>query len=125
MVQRAPQVGVVVAIALFACDSPARVKPWRHAPDPMAEAQAVPPSPVLTQEPSLADVHAQRGHTLRIHMDAEPGKLTPVLSPSIWARRITLGTVFEPLVRYEGSGRYAPRLARSWRVMPGGTEIRI
>lgn len=125
MVQRAPQVGVVIAIALCACDSPARVKPWRHAPDPTAEAAAAPPSPVLTEAPGEADVHAQRGHTLRIHMDAEPGKLSPILAPSIWARRITLGTVFEPLLRYEGPGHYAPRLARSWRVMPGGMEIRI
>ncbi|HSN28670.1 MAG TPA: ABC transporter substrate-binding protein [Kofleriaceae bacterium] len=131
MVQRAPQVGVVIAIALIACDSPARVKPWRHAPDPTTEAQNAPPSPVLSAEPTEADVHAARGHTLRIHMDAEPGRLTPILAPSVWARRITLGTVFEPLLRYAppdapgGPGHYAPRLARSWRVMPGGQEIRI
>lgn len=130
MVQRASQVGVVIAIALIACDSPARVKPWRHAPDPTTEAQNAPPSPVLSEMPSEADVHAARGHTLRIHMDAEPGRLTPILSPSLWARRITLGTVFEPLLRYAppdttGPGHYAPRLARSWRVMPGGMEIRI
>jgi peptide/nickel transport system substrate-binding protein len=58
-------------------------------------------------------------------MDAEPGRLSPVISPSVWTRRILLGTVFEPLLRYEGPGHYGPRLARSWRVMPGGTEIRI
>ncbi|MBV8761730.1 MAG: hypothetical protein JO257_30830 [Deltaproteobacteria bacterium] len=63
-------------------------------------------------------------------MDAEPGRLTPILAPSLWARRITLGTIFEPLLRYappdaSGPGHYAPRLARSWRVMPGGMEIRI
>jgi ABC-type transport system substrate-binding protein len=125
MVQRAPQVGVAIAIVLCACDSPARVKPWRHAPDPTAEAANAPGSPVLAEVPAEADVHAQRPHTLRIHMDAEPGRLTPILSPSLWARRITLGTVFEPLLRYEGPGHYAPRLARSWRVMPGGMEIRI
>lgn len=130
MVQRAPQVGVVIAIALIACDSPARVKPWRHAPDPTTEAQNAPPSPVLSEVPSEADVHAARGHTLRIHMDAEPGRLTPLIAPSLWARRITLGTIFEPLLRYAppdgtGPGHYAPRLARSWRVMPGGMEIRI
>jgi peptide/nickel transport system substrate-binding protein len=39
--------------------------------------------------------------------------------------------VFEPLVRYippdpgQTAGRYAPRLARSWRVMPSQLEIRI
>lgn len=125
MVHRAPQVGVAIAIALCACDSPARVKPWRHAPDPTAEAANAPGSPVLAEAPAEADVHAQRGHTLRIHMDAEPGRLSPVIAPSVWARRILLGTVFEPLLRYEGPGHYAPRLARSWRVMPGGMEIRI
>jgi len=130
MVQRAPQVCVIAALALFACDSPARVKPWRHAPDPTAEAANAPPSPVLSEVPSEADVHAARDHTLRIHMDAEPGRLSPILAPSLWARRITLGTVFEPLLRYAppdatGPGHYAPRLARSWRVMPGGMEIRI
>lgn len=130
MVHRAPQVCVIAALALFACDSPARVKPWRHAPDPTAEAANAPASPVLSEVPGEADVHAARGHTLRIHMDAEPGRLSPILAPSLWARRITLGTVFEPLLRYAppdttGPGHYAPRLARSWRVMPGGTEIRI
>ena len=115
----------------MACDSPARVKPWRHAPDPTAEAKLAPRSPVLTTEaPTEADVHAARGHTLRIHLDAEPGRLTPIVEPSTWARRITLGTIFEPLLRYAppdgaGPGHYAPRLARSWHVMPSGLEIRI
>src|SRR3954468_5218872 len=130
MVQRASQVGVIAAFALIACDSPARTKPWRHAPDPTTEAASAPPSPVLSEAPSEADVHAARGHTLRIHMDAEPGRLSPIIAPSLWTRRILLGTVFEPLLRYappdaSGPGHYAPRLARSWRVMPGGMEIRI
>ena len=75
---RAPQVGVIAALALFACDSPARVKPWRHAPDPTAEAANAPAlaGPVRGRR-ATADVHAARGHTLRIHIDAEPGRLTP------------------------------------------------
>jgi len=48
----------------------------------------------------------------------------------VWAQRITIGTIFEPLLRYvppdaNGPARYAARLARSWRVMPDGLEIRI
>ena len=129
MLLRAPQVAVVAA-ALVACESPARVKPWRHAPDPTAEAQAQPVSPVLADVPSEADVHAARGHTLRIHVDAEPGRLNPVVFPSLWARRIVLGTVFEPLLRYappdaSGPARFEPRLARSWRVLSGGQEILV
>ena len=122
---------VLVLIALAACESPARVKPWRHAPDPTTEAARAPGSPALADISNEAEVRAARGHTLRIHVDAEPGRLNPLVAPSVWARRITLGTVFEPLLRYvppepgQVAGRYAPRLARSWRVMPSQTEIRI
>jgi len=119
-----------VLVGALACDSPARVKPWRHAPDPTAEAAHAPGSPALADAANDAEVHAQRGHTLRIHVDADPGRLSPIVAPTVWGRRITLGTVFEPLIRYEppdgqGPGRYTPRLARSWHVMPSGVEIRI
>jgi peptide/nickel transport system substrate-binding protein len=127
-------IGAVVALALgtvvAACDSPARVKPWRHAPDPMGTAASAPGATALDESPAEHDIRAARPHTLRIAVDAEPGRLSPVLAPTVWARRITLGTIFEPLLRYvapdaQGAGRYAPRLARSWRVMPSGLEVRI
>jgi peptide/nickel transport system substrate-binding protein len=106
------------------------VKPWRHAPDPTAEAAHAPGSRVLTDAPEQAAVIAGRPHTLRIHMDADPGRLTPVVEPSVWSRRILIGTVFEPLLRYvpgdaQGPARFTGRLARSWRVSPWGNEIRI
>ena len=124
MVTRASQVVAVGALVLLTgCDSPARSKPWRHAPDPTDEAAHAPRSPVL-DDGSASPVHVARGHALRIHVDAEPGRLSPILAPSVWARRITLGTIFEPLVR-ESAGGYSPRLAKSWRVMPGGMEIRV
>jgi len=134
MVKRAPQVALAVAVAVVAgCESPARVKPWRHAPDPTAEAKDEPASHVLDNLAGQTDgeLRANRPHTLRIAVDAEPGRLTPIVEPSVWARRITLGTIFEPLLRYvppehgQGPGRFEPRLARSWHVMPGGQEIRI
>src|ERR1044071_5809724 len=141
MVGRAPQVAVrcalvavlvaafIVATGTFGCDSPARVKPWRHAPDPSSEAQHAPGSPALVDAAGEPDVRGLRSHTLRIHVDAEPGRLTPLVAPSLWARRITLGTIFEPLLRYvppdgQGPGRYAPRLARSRRVLASGLRIR-
>ena len=121
---------VLAALVASACDSPARVKPWRHAPDPGGEAEHAPASAALADPAGEQELHAARAHTLRIHVDAEPGRLTPVVNPTVWARRITLGTIFEPLLRYvppdaQGPGRYAPRLAQAWRVMPSGTEIRI
>jgi len=122
--------GVALGAALVGCDSPARVKPWRHAPDPTSEPRAQGSAQSAPGEP-IGDAELKaRAHTLRVHVDADPGRLTPIVAPSAWARRITLGTIFEPLVRYvppdgPGSGRYAPRLARSWRVMPSGLEVRI
>lgn len=138
MVTRGAQVVVLAAAFAGGCESPARVKPWRHAPDPTAEAARAPGSPALAEVAGETEVRAARGHTLRIHVDAEPGRLNPVVAPSLWARRIAQGPVFETLIRYvpptaaDGStpapgtaGRYTPRLARSWRVMPSQTEIRI
>lgn len=123
-------VGAALAWAVAACESPARVKPWRHAPDPTAEAARAPGSPTLADVSTGGEVRTARSHTLRVQIDAEPGRLNPLVSPTVWGRRITLGTVFEPLLRYvppDGAqpARYAPRLARSWRVMPWGNEIRI
>jgi peptide/nickel transport system substrate-binding protein len=119
-----------VAALIVSCDSPARVKPWRHAPDPTSEAASAPGTPALADPSGAQEVHAARPHTLRVHVDADPGRLTPLVAPTSWARRITLGTIFETLVRYvppdgQGPGRYAPRLAQSWRVMPPGLEVRI
>lgn len=97
----------------------------------MAAAAAAPPSPVLVAQDDGELVRGARDHTLRIHLEAEPARLHPLLNPSIATRRIVMGTVFEPLISYQpmqdgaGLGHYVPRLARSWRVMPSGLEIRI
>jgi len=130
MARKTAQLAVLAAVCL-GCESPARVKPWRHAPDPTAEAARAPGSPALADASTAAGVRAARGHTLRIQLDAEPGRLHPLVGPTVWGRRITLGTVFEPLVRYlppdagQSAGRFAPRLARSWRVLASGLEVRI
>ncbi len=126
-------VGLTAGLGLTAgCDgAPPRVKPWRHAPDPKAVADAVPRSTVLVRQEEDVALRARRSHTLRIHMDAEPRSLHPLLSPSVWTRRAVVGTVFETLVRYQspeggvgaGPGRFVPGLARSWRIQGGGSEI--
>ena len=112
------------------CESPARVKPWRHTSDPTAEAIGAPRSPALAAAgETTTAVHAARGHTLRIAMDAEPRGLNPLLSPSVWTLRAMVGPVYETLIRYQPptpgqtGGSYAPGLARSWRLSSGGTEI--
>lgn len=137
MIRHPQALAVLSAVALLGipgCDcSGPRGKPWRHEPDPKSLAAAEPRSEALDQEQAVSTVLAERGHTLRIQMDAEPRALNPLVAPSVWARRATMGTVFETLVRYEppeggagsGPGRYAPGLARAWRVMPDGKEIRF
>ncbi len=133
------------AVTWVGCDSPVRVTPWRSAPDPTGVEGAV-HSPALAAASEVSDIHAARPHTLRIAMDSDPGRLFPMAAggpPSQWARRIAVGPVFEPLLRYvpgsanganertldAGPGtsqaQFGPRLARAWRVMPGGLEIRI
>ena len=128
---RHPGAALTIAVALAtaaACESPPRARPWRHAPDPTKVAEAAPRSPALAPDEAAA-ARADRGHTLRIHMDAEPKHLNPMLAPSVWTRRISMGTVFEPLVKYAppetpgGPGRYLPGLAKSWRVDGDGLAI--
>ena len=123
---------MIVSAGATGCDgTPPRVKPWRHAPDPKAVAEGVPRSAALTKQEDDLAVRAARSHTLRIHMDAEPGRLNPLRSSSRWTRRIVMGTVFEPLIRYAppsggagaGLGSYQPGLARSWRIQLSGHEI--
>jgi peptide/nickel transport system substrate-binding protein len=124
----------VLCSGIGGCDCTApRGKPWRHEADPKSLAAAEPRSEALDRGEAVSTVRAGRDHTLRVHVDAEPRALNPLVAPSVWARRITMGTVFETLIRYEpppggagsGPGHYAPGLARSWRVMPDGLEIRF
>ena len=124
----APQylaVWLVIAAGLSGCDctSP-RGKPWRHEPDPQELAAAEPRSPALARDPATATVLAERGHTLRVQMDARPRAINPLVAPSVWSRRVAMGTIFETLIRYEppaggagaGNGYYGPGLAGSWKI---------
>jgi peptide/nickel transport system substrate-binding protein len=129
---------LAVAMGVSSCEAchcdPHRNKPWTRIPDPPIE-----PSPELRAardtegESAHAGVLARRPHTLRIHVDTAPRNLQPFINPSIWALRITRGTVFESLILYQppeggagaGPGRYMPALARSWTVAPDGMTIRV
>ena len=126
--------GLFAAIVVAtACESPARVKPWRHADDEAPTASAEPQSPALRVVDEVNQITKARDHTLRIAMDSEPKELDPLVAPSEWTRRITVGPVFETLIRYlppeagadPSVGRFAPGLARTWKIMPSGVEIRL
>jgi peptide/nickel transport system substrate-binding protein len=133
------------------CDAPARVHPWRNAPNEAtasAGEAAIERSGAREIENSKQSERAAqaRAHTLRIAMDGDPGRLFPLASgapPSTWARRIMVGPVFETLLRFAppeigAEPQLSPGLARSFRVIPapngsnqsnnwerGGGEIRL
>ncbi len=128
-----PAPAAVVALVLSAsvgCEAPARVKPWRHAPDPVGAAATAPSVSPVAGGGTGSAILAARPHTLRVAISAEPKGLNPLLDASLWTRRIMVGTVFEPLLRHEpdparpdGPGRYAPRLARSWKISGNGLDL--
>jgi peptide/nickel transport system substrate-binding protein len=120
-----------LACVLFAaCEgAPARSKPWRHQQDVRGDSPIAAPFAHERRQPAADD----RRYTLRIHLDADPVHLNPLISPTEWTLRITRDTVFETLIRYQPPpadeplhpGSYGPGLAHSWRVLPGGREIRL
>src|SRR5688500_7323744 len=86
--------------ALMACEgAPARSKPWRHARE-VVPTQTAPQSRVLTQEAARVSARRERDRTVRIHIDADPVHLHPMLSPTLWGRRIVSGPVFETLLTF-------------------------
>ncbi len=125
------------ALILGACQGASpRDRPWR---EPIEEPQRVRSRSDGSEgaRSSVAEEHAirleqrrERARSLRIHLDAAPGSLNPMRSPSQWAKRIMLDNVFETLLRYRplegaGEGRYQSGLAQRWDISPSGREIRI
>lgn len=107
---------------------------WEAPDDPVAEpSDRFESSAVLAAETSRLAASKRRATTLRVHMASDPGHLNPVASPTVWTRRVVMGTVFETLIDYQppdggagnGPGRYRPGLAASWTIAPGGREVRL
>lgn len=112
--------------ACSACEGPPpRSKPWR---DFAASAPIVEPTAGLQAQGKVRET-SSRG-ALRIHLDADPGSLNPLASPSQWTQRIMMDTVFETLIRYQRvpgqeEPGYQSGLARTYTLSPGGREIRF
>jgi peptide/nickel transport system substrate-binding protein len=54
------------------------------------------------------------GGTLRVHVEAEPPTLNPLVEHDAWTVWIALGAVYDPLVREDARGRFSPSLATRW-----------
>lgn len=86
---------------------------------------------VLAGEKQRLKAIAGRDGTLTVWLDSDPRTLNPLVEPTVWTLRISSDTVFENLLRYhpgrgrDGPGTYEGRLAKSWRVVGGGSEIAV
>src|SRR6266545_2597406 len=105
----------VAALANTACEGPpARSKPWRHLPDVAEGAVDAGESAAAVQARVRAAEEAERAHTLRIRLGAEPASLHPLLDPDRETLEVVEDTVYEPLVRHTPAG-YVPALAEFFR----------
>jgi peptide/nickel transport system substrate-binding protein len=120
--------GQVFGLLLLGCaceGPPARSKDWRHAPEPGA-------TPAVSQSPAVAartnaraEKLAKRARTLTIRLEAEPSHLSPFGDPERESNAVLDSTIFETLVTRDELGNVKPRLAESFRVAVGGSELRF
>jgi peptide/nickel transport system substrate-binding protein len=59
--------------------------------------------------------HGGDGGTLRVQMEVEPPSLNPLVEHDAWTVWLTLGAIYDPLVRQDPtSGAFSPSLAVRW-----------
>jgi peptide/nickel transport system substrate-binding protein len=65
---------------------------------------------------------AMPGGVLRVHLEAEPPHLNPLLDGHQVIQRVVMGLVYEPLLECRHD-RYRPALAESWEESPDGLRL--
>ncbi|HVY39426.1 MAG TPA: ABC transporter substrate-binding protein [Polyangia bacterium] len=85
-----------------------------------------PPPPPAETLPAPAEVPppSRRGGSVRVHLDAEPSTLLPLVESDASAAQITNGLVYETLLDCR-DGTYRPGLAESWDVSNDGMRIAV
>jgi peptide/nickel transport system substrate-binding protein len=73
-------------------------------------------------EEAPRDPAAKPGGILRVHLEAEPPHLNPLLDGHQVIQRVVNGLVYEPLLECRSDG-YRPRLAESWEESPDGLRL--
>lgn len=92
------------------------------APAKISPAAALPPKVSLPVSPPVPGKEAQRGGTLRVHLEAEPPHLNPLVDTLQVIDRVVDKLVYQTLIECR-SDRYVPGLAESWDVSPDGLRL--
>jgi len=67
---------------------------------------------------------AQRGGTIKVHLEAEPPHLNPLLDTVQVIDRVVGGLIYETLLECSGDG-YQPGLADTWEISPDGMRVTL
>jgi len=132
---RAQLMRVVCALALAAVAALAGCRGSRRPPASqapkgtkaldLATPRAEPPPAQSLPDPASVALPARApAGTLRVHLDAEPTHLHPLVDDDASVRAITAGLVYQTLLDCS-SGSYRPLLAESWDVSDDGMRIAV
>jgi peptide/nickel transport system substrate-binding protein len=126
----APLVALTLASALLSagCRGRKQAQPGASraakAPDVAPARPEPPPAAVLPEPSAVASPPGPPAGTLRVHLDAEPAHLHPLMGDDASVRAITSGLVYQTLLDCDG-GTYRPLLAESWDVSDDGMRIAV
>lgn len=138
------RIGCLIALSLAVAQGCRREKPGRpgangadgttSAADSkrLAELLSPPPPPLPPMLPAPEQLpatgHGTHGGTLKVHLDAEPTHLDPLMDADAAALAVVSGLVYEPLLECPSpgvSGPFRPALAESWQVSADGMRIAL
>jgi peptide/nickel transport system substrate-binding protein len=85
---------------------------------------SLPPVERLPETPPAPGGAARRGDSLRVHLEAEPPHLNPLLDTLQVIDRVVDRLVYQPLVECRPD-RYLPALAESWDVSADGLRLNL
>ena len=83
------------------------------------------PDAAASQKAALEPSAARDTETLRIQVDFIPRLLNPLITHDRWCHRITMGTIFETLVRANVKGGFRPHLASKVEIFDHGRRLRF
>ena len=88
----------------------------------VSASSALPPVQRLPEVPPGPGKNAQRGGTLRVHLEGEPPHLNPLVDTLQVIDRVVDKLVYQTLIECRGDS-YLPGLAESWEVSPDGLRV--